>query len=78
LGGGLVDCAHRRLLPIQLLRIDLDLRNRHQRAAAHSAEEAVAPAGVAGDAGLVDQQQDAVVVAVEAELLNPLICSAWY
>ncbi len=42
------------------------LGNGLELAAAQRAEEAVAPAGMAGDAGLVDQQQQRVAVAIDA------------
>ena len=44
----------------------------HQRAVAHGAEEAVAAAGVAGDALLVHQQQQRVAVAIDAQFLQML------
>ena len=53
--------------PILAMSID-DRRDLLELAVADRAEEAVVPAGVAGDAGLVDQDQQGVAVAIDAQI----------
>src|SRR5262249_25871637 len=53
---------------IELLRVDQRLGDRRPVAVAGGAEEAGAAAGVAGDALLVDAEQQRVAVAIEPQL----------
>ena len=45
-----------------------------QRTVPGSSEKAAAPAGVAGDTGLIDQQQHGVAIAIEAQLAERWTC----
>src|SRR4029453_7605765 len=56
------------LLVVKLVGRDLDIGDDAALAAAHRREEARAPPCVAGNAGLVHQHQEAIVVAIDAQL----------
>ena len=55
-----------------VLWVDLDFRNYRRSRIANHGEKTAAPASVTGDAGLVDQHQDTIAVAVEAQFDEPL------
>src|SRR5690242_4354693 len=55
-------------LAIELLRVDQRVGDRRPVAIARGAEEAGAASGVAGDALLVDAEQQRIAVAIEAQL----------
>jgi hypothetical protein len=58
---------------VELRRIDQGGGDFNQLPVARGTEEAVPPAGVAGDAVLVDQQQNGVAVAVEPQFVQRLL-----
>src|SRR5581483_6901461 len=53
---------------VQLARLDQYGADRLRRAAADRREEAASPAGMAGHTGLIDQQQQAIAVAIDPQL----------
>src|SRR6185295_18550264 len=59
-------------LAVERPRVDRAHRHVFEAASAGAAEEAAALARVAGDAGLVDQQQQRIAVAIDAEIDEPL------